>query len=786
MSVLMRVSPLAVLLAVFLLLGAMYSITTPLFEAGDELWHYPYVQWVARGKGLPVQDPAQKQLWEQEGGQPPLYYVFAALETFWIDTSDLPERLWRNPYAKIGVPLAYGNKNMIVHTSAENFPWQGTTLAVHLIRLLSVLFSAGTVYLTYRVAKDLTQPPSLGIQDSRLAKWGIAATSGEKEYIPLVAAAVVAFNPMFLFISASVNNDSLAALLATAALVVMVRLAQDGASNRRFLILGVLSGFAVLTKVSNLAVVIVDLCVVAWLAGKARDWNVVVRGGALVLIPVGVLAGWWFARNYFLYGDPSAFNVWLKIAGGRAPQTVLGLLDEFQGFRISFWGNFGGVNIIAPEWVYAALDSIAVIAVLGLAIGAWRRDLPTLLWIPALLLLVVFAALIRWTLLTYASQGRLIFNAIAAVGILLAYGLGDAAFYFLRFARRIVPTRISISPLVVPFAVVVFLLVFALAAPFFIIAPVYAQPARLANEANVPNPVHIRYDANGARPELVGVNAARKVYAGKELPITLYWRTDSPIADDLYAYIHIYDSQGVLVGQWNAFPGNGLLPPRVWQAGEIILDNYRVPISIDAAPLAGHIEVGLTRVGSTRPLVARDPAGQKITPTVARFKVSDPHQMASSVPAEWSWDNQLEMLAFDVSEFQFGIPISEPPASVPSPSLRPGDVIQVRYSLRAQIDNLPDYTVFMHLVNAEGKVTAQYDGQPYDGEYPTSLWDAGEVVSDEFAIVIPHDAPAGDYTLEFGIYRNSDNGRLPVSGSALGNVRGAGDHLVIGPLTIAR
>ena len=138
------------LVALFVILGAFYSIATPLFEAGDELWHYPYVQWLARGNGLPVQDPAQKQLWEQEGGQPPLYYAANAALTFWIDTGDLPARLWRNPYAKIGVPLAFGNKNMIVHTDAENFPWQGTTLAVHLIRFISVLFSAGTVFLTYK------------------------------------------------------------------------------------------------------------------------------------------------------------------------------------------------------------------------------------------------------------------------------------------------------------------------------------------------------------------------------------------------------------------------------------------------------------------------------------------------------------------------------------------------------------------------------------------------------------------------------------------------------------
>ena len=172
---------LVIVLAGFLLLGVLYSLVTPAFEAGDELWHYPFVQSLATGHGLPIQDPNVKTLWEQEGGQPPLYYALSALATFWIDARDLPDRLWRNPEAKIGIPLAFGNKNMVVHTSAEIFPWQGTTLAVHIIRFFSVFLSALTIVFTYLFALEIRK-------DSWLAT---------------LVAAIVAFNPMFIFISAS-------------------------------------------------------------------------------------------------------------------------------------------------------------------------------------------------------------------------------------------------------------------------------------------------------------------------------------------------------------------------------------------------------------------------------------------------------------------------------------------------------------------------------------------------------------------------------------------------------
>ena len=95
------------------------------------------------------------------------------------------------------------------------------------------------------------------------------------------------------------------------------------------------------------------------------------------------VAGWWYVRNGLLYGDPLAFNVWVAIAGGRpVPVTLTGLLHEFQGFRISYWGNFGGVNIIAPEWVYTVLDAFAILAGIGLGVGLLRRSLPRLLALP--------------------------------------------------------------------------------------------------------------------------------------------------------------------------------------------------------------------------------------------------------------------------------------------------------------------------------------------------------------------------------------------------------------------
>ena len=117
---------LPLLLVAFVLVGWQYAVVVPLFEASDELWHYPMVQTLANGNPLPLLDAADPGLWRQEAGQPPLYYWLAAAATRWIDTSDLPQVRWLNPHVDNGISTPDGNINLAIHTAAENFPWRGT------------------------------------------------------------------------------------------------------------------------------------------------------------------------------------------------------------------------------------------------------------------------------------------------------------------------------------------------------------------------------------------------------------------------------------------------------------------------------------------------------------------------------------------------------------------------------------------------------------------------------------------------------------------------------------
>ena len=171
------------LLTLYTLLALAYWLATPIYEGPDEPMHYAYVRHLVEKRSLPpLSGYGGSHPAHQETSQPPLYYVTAALLTFWVpDQGDYATLLERNPhFAYPAPPTVPDNKNTWLHTSAEAFPWHGTVLAVRLTRLVSLLFGA------------------LGV----LATWGLARELWpSSQWLPLAAAGVTAFTPQFLFMS---------------------------------------------------------------------------------------------------------------------------------------------------------------------------------------------------------------------------------------------------------------------------------------------------------------------------------------------------------------------------------------------------------------------------------------------------------------------------------------------------------------------------------------------------------------------------------------------------------
>jgi hypothetical protein len=88
--------------------------------------------------------------------------------------------------------------------------------------------------------------------------------------------------------------------------------------------------------------------------------------------------------------------------------------------------------------------------------------------------------------------------------------------------------------------------------------------------------------------------------------------------------------------------------------------------------------------------------------------------------------------------------------------------------------------VFVQVLNAEGVLVTQKDNEPGEGQYPTSIWEPGQVVADSYQIPIAGDLAAGKYQVIVGMYTWPALERLAVSVD--GQV--VGDHYRLATLEI--
>jgi hypothetical protein len=79
---------------------------------------------------------------------------------------------------------------------------------------------------------------------------------------------------------------------------------------------------------------------------------------------------------------------------------------------------------------------------------------------------------------------------------------------------------------------------------------------------------------------------------------------------------------------------------------------------------------------------------------------------------------------------------------------------------RAEAEMPTSYRVFIHLVDADGQILAQADGEPASWSRPTTGWVPGEYILDEHTLTLPPDLPP-NASLRLGLYDPATGQRLP-------------------------
>jgi hypothetical protein len=86
------------------------------------------------------------------------------------------------------------------------------------------------------------------------------------------------------------------------------------------------------------------------------------------------------------------------------------------------------------------------------------------------------------------------------------------------------------------------------------------------------------------------------------------------------------------------------------------------------------------------------------------------------------------------------------------------------------------YTVFTHLVAADGFNRTGQDNQPVWGTYPTTNWQPSEKITDKYTLTLPPGTPPGDHRLRIGWYESGTQAIVPVVDAASQPVA---DHLIL-------
>jgi hypothetical protein len=192
-----------------------------------------------------------------------------------------------------------------------------------------------------------------------------------------------------------------------------------------------------------------------------------------------------------------------------------------------------------------------------------------------------------------------------------------------------------------------------------------------------------------------------------------------------------------------------MVPTDLWQSGQVWRDPYRIPVAEDArAPSLLRVEVGLYDPEAEQTLGAVQVGEAKLAPPASTPDIDHPLNVELA--------DGVTLRGYDLA-----------PADV-----KPGETLTVTLHWQAQAAPSRDYQVFVHLLGQGPEPVAQGDGPPLSGDYPTSLWAAGETISDPHPISLPPDlleqggedsGLSGHYRLLVGMYHLETMERLPRS-----------------------
>ncbi len=252
----------------------------------------------------------------------------------------------------------------------------------------------------------------------------------------------------------------------------------------------------------------------------------------------------------------------------------------------------------------------------------------------------------------------------------------------------------------------------------------------------------------------------RRVQAGQSFPLTLHLQAKQTLGQDLAIFNHLLDAHATQRGGVDRIPQQ-YYTTLLWVPGEVVSDNYEVPVDENVSDGVYWLDVGLyptNNPAASLPLFVDGQPIDRRSVTIGPIKVGGPPPDVTIEVAQpqtalkHTFGNQITLLGFDLSH----------------PTLRLGaDPLALTLYWSPNTRPQTDYTIFVHIVDSSANLVAQVDSPPAAGTYPTTLWDPGEIIIDKRTLP---DLLPGHYTVRLGLYRPDTGERLAVANSLDGAI----------------
>jgi len=348
--------------------------------------------------------------------------------------------------------------------------------------------------------------------------------------------------------------------------------------------------------------------------------------------------------------------------------------------------------------------------------------------------LLVFGGVVRWTMMTPASQGRLMFPAIAAISLLM--WLGWETVFNVQFSM--INDRLGVHRWrMLRWSMPIFMLATAIIVPFRDITPTYAGP-QMITEQQLPSDLKRLEVDYGDQLRLIGYRAAEPLAQSDSAEFTLYWQCLKPIAADHSVFVIVYGRQLQEVGKRDAYPYHGLYATRQCQPGQVFADPYKIPLKPNA----------------DRPTVLRAQIGVRDGQTKTELTAAVNEQPLSAVMLEVGKLSPRIQEYYHTMDYRVGDSFTLLDARIERWGGAP------YLSLTWHVTTAPSeaYTTFVHVLDVNNSQIGQADGPAFSGDYPTDWWSPGETIIDTRPLTLPPEADR----VTMGLYRLADGTRLPI------------------------